>query len=336
MANLNNEFIDFYSQLQITATKNAAMITSHNNLRDKIRKHFEENHPDYTPKFYIQGSYKMGTTIRTKDDECDLDDGVYFFPKPDVTSKILQKWVYDAVDGTTDASPIHKNKCIRVNYSAGYHIDLPVYRKGSSSNDECPELATRDDGYKDSDPRELVKWFEDKKKDNEVLKRLISFLKSWCDNSSCKMPPGLAMTILATNNQKKKADRDDIALRDTLKAIKSSLDSNFECIVPAEPYDDMFESYDEDQKNNFLDRLLAFIDDADKAINETNYLKASKLWKKHLGSRFPLGEDKDDPALSKVKELSRTILSGSAMTSSSGAIQASDGVRHLAHTNYGG
>ena len=62
-----------------------------------------------------------------------------------------------------------------------------------------------------------------KKKNNVVLVRLISYLKSWSDTVRGFMPPGLAMTILASNNQKKYEGRDDIALRDTLKAIKSSL-----------------------------------------------------------------------------------------------------------------
>lgn len=38
----------------------------------------------------------------------------------------MQEWVLKAVDGVTDAAPIHKKKCIRVNYQAGYNIDLPV------------------------------------------------------------------------------------------------------------------------------------------------------------------------------------------------------------------
>lgn len=78
MANLDTQFQEFYGELQITVTKKQALITSHNNLRTKIQKYFAKNHPEYVPSFYIQGSYKMGTTIRTSDDECDLDDGCYF------------------------------------------------------------------------------------------------------------------------------------------------------------------------------------------------------------------------------------------------------------------
>ena len=110
MANLDTQFQEFYGELQITVTKKQALITSHNNLRTKIQKYFAKNHPEYVPSFYIQGSYKMGTTIRTRDDECDLDDGCYFIPKPEVKGITLQNWVMDAVNGTVGATPVHKNK----------------------------------------------------------------------------------------------------------------------------------------------------------------------------------------------------------------------------------
>ena len=61
MANLNSNFQDFYGNLQITNTKRQKLITSRNNLRKKIKDYFNENHPEYNPTFYIQGSYKMGS-----------------------------------------------------------------------------------------------------------------------------------------------------------------------------------------------------------------------------------------------------------------------------------
>lgn len=338
MANLDSNFQEFYNELQITKTKRDKLITSHNNLREKIKKYFKEKHPEYKPSFYIQGSYKMGTTIRTKEDECDLDDGCYFIPKPDVSAKTLQSWVKEAVEGTTDATPSHKNKCIRVQYTAGYHIDLPIYRKDTNDNTEHPELAIRDYGYQPSDPRELVKWFQRKKKDNEVLIRLVSYLKSWSDTIRTIMPPGLAMTILASNNQKNHEGRDDIALRDTLKAIKSSLDSNFICIVPATPHDDIFSDYDESRKQKFLCELDKFIKDADKAIEEINKLKASKIWRKYLGERFPLAEDENDEEMSRLdnlRNIGKYITSGIATTAKSGIIHTESGIKNISHSNYG-
>jgi hypothetical protein len=110
------------------------------------------------------------------------------------------------------------------------------------------------------------------------------------------MPNGLAMTILATNAKDKIAinERDDIYLRDILKEIKRTLNPKFECIVPVVPYDNLFEDYDETRKTNFLNALDAFISDADSAIKEPNELKSSRLWRKHLGDRFPEGEDKTE------------------------------------------
>ena len=339
MANLNSNFLDFYADLQITGTKKKSLTTSHNNLRKKIKNYFKAKHPELTPSFYIQGSYKMGTTIRTKEDECDLDDGCYFIPKPDVSASTLQKWVFDAVTGTTDATPSHKNKCIRVKYAAGYHIDLPVYRKEKNDdNSEHPELAVRDSGFEESDPKEVVEWFKCKKKDNDALLRMVSYLKAWTDNVRGSMPPGLAMTILASNNQKKFEDRDDIALRDTLKEIKSSLDRDFSCIVPGTPYDKLFEDYDDDRKNKFLSELDKFIQDANKAIEEKNKKKASLLWRKHLGNRFPEAPDEDEEAASRLNNLrsiSSSILAGIASTAKSGIIHAAEGVKNLSHLNYG-
>ena len=83
MANTHNLFTQFNGELQITASKLDRLMTSRDHLRKTIKKYFDENHSKYKPSFYIQGSYKMGTTIRTKDDTCDLDDGVYFENNPE-------------------------------------------------------------------------------------------------------------------------------------------------------------------------------------------------------------------------------------------------------------
>lgn len=335
MANCQKLFDEFLGKLDIVDSKTTSMRTSKDNLIEKIEKYFQNNHSDYTPEFYIQGSYKMCTSIRTKDDECDLDLGVYIKPKPDVTAATLQQWVFDAVSGTTAATPSKKNKCIRVQYSAGYHIDLPVYRKDKTGN-EIPELAIKSTGFEKSDARGMVDWFNGKKKDNPQLVKLIKYLKAWADNIRESMPPGLAWTILAVDNQKKKDGRDDIALRDTLKEILSTLEDDFVCEVPAEPYDDMFSDYTDEKKKKIKEYLQKFIDDATNAINEPNEKKASKIWQKYLGSRFPEGEDKENETQSKLNALRDSILSKTARVGTTGAFGAlRTGVAGATHTNFG-
>ena len=291
MANLHSSFLEFYNAIQIPPTKKRMIVSSHNHLRKLIKREFNTSHPQYIIGFWIQGSWKMGTTIRTKDDECDLDDGVYITPIPRVTSTTVKRWVQDAVDYATNSGAIHKNKCIRVPYAKGYHIDLPVYVKRSFVKDwEHPQLASRDDGYIESDPRELVKWFERKKKNNRQLVRIISYIKTWSNNVSHKMPSGLALTILAAEAQVKR-ERDDIALLETLKAIRRKLSVSFVCRVPATPHDDVLKLFvsKKDQILTEFDRIIYY---GEKALSEKNTLMASRYWIHVFGVRFPIAKER--------------------------------------------
>lgn len=301
MANVNKQFLQFNSDLLITQTKKDRMMTSRDHLRTVIKDYFSKYHSSYTPTFYIQGSYKMNTVIRTKDDTCDLDDGVYFISNPDqVSATTLQSWVKDAVCNVTGSTVIHRKKCITVDYKAGYNIDLPVYLF-DKSKEEHPNLAIKNEDWRSDDPKEMVEAFSAAKKGSGQLLRIVRYLKAWCDYKREKMPSGLAMTILAMNNHISH-DRDDVALKNTLIQIERSLKSSFECIVPATPYDDIFAEYDPLRKTNFLNNLALFITDATKAVDEErNTLIASELWRKHLGDRFPLAPDEDEQKVSKDK-----------------------------------
>lgn len=295
MANLDNLFRQFDNELNITPSKKDALMTSRDNLRSKIRNHFSKNHSNYNPTFFIQGSYKLKTLIRTKDDTCDLDDGVYFKVNPDnVTGTTLQRWVKEAVDGTTDATPEHKKKCIRVDYKAGYNIDLPVF-VFNANNEAHPNLAVKNADFQTDDPKEFVTEFKAVKSDQMV--RMVKCLKSWCDYKRHDMPSGLSMTLLAMKHFQSNS-RDDVALKFLLIEIETSLKKDFICVMPTTPKNDLFQNYSSAKETNFMDNLSKFIVDAKKAIDEKNKLTASRLWKKHLGDRFPEGKDEVEESTS--------------------------------------
>lgn len=291
MANCSNLFQDYHNDISIGSKKNERMKNSKEGLRERIRKWFRENHPEYVPYFYIQGSYKMKNGIRTSEDICDLDDGIYFLREPDVSASTLKEWVRQAVDGYTSTNPENRKKCIRSIFANDYEIDHPVYYKVDGQE---YKIAVKGVGFEDSDPKAVVNWFVSKKDTDGRLVRIIKHLKAWADNQSFKMPSGLALTILATNAKESIVlnKRDDITLRDILKELKKTLNQSFICIVPAVPYDDLLENFPNEDK--FKEALDKFIADADDALRETNQKAASKLWRKHLGDRFPLGEDKEE------------------------------------------
>lgn len=307
---------------------------SKNNIRNKIKVYFKDNHPEYVPKFFIQGSRKLGTLIRTKDDTCDLDDGIYFEREIGVTGNTLQSWVYEAVKDITNADVNHKAKCIRVNYAGDYHIDLPIYY--FPEDEDHPLLAVKVSDFEKSDPKEFIEWYLENKCDQ--LTRIIKYLKAWGDKVRNKMPSGLAFTVLAEKNFVEN-ERDDISLYKTLKAIRRDLIISFKCVMPTTPYDDLFEDYDQTRKDKFFNRLDGFIEDARIAIyKEDNLLKASKKWKKHLGQRFPEGLDENvDKAEEALLQSASKILAGTAGVDRLGRIKSKKevDVHNKPHRFYG-
>ncbi len=323
MSNCSNLFYDFNEDLKITKTKNENLMKSKNNIRDKIKAYFKENHPNYIPTFFIQGSRKIGTMIRTKDDTCDLDDGIYFQRNIGVTGTTLQSWVYAAVEDIASANVNHKAKCIRVNYAGNYHIDLPIYY--FPENEDHPLLAVKNSDLEESDPKEFIEWYRRVKTDQ--LTRIVKYLKAWGDNVRNKMPSGLAFTVLAERNYAID-DRDDISLFETLKAIRNDLFVQFKCTMPTTPHDDLFADFDQNRIDNFFERLDAFIEDARIAIHEEeNQLKASKKWKKHLGERFPEGLDENiEEKENDLLEAASLIAAGKAGTDRDGNIKPKETV----------
>ena len=151
MANTHNLFQTFNSDLQISQIKIDRIMSSRDNLKSKIESYITNNHSEYKTEFFIQGSYKMNTIIRTKDDTCDMDYGVYFKNNPDnIAGTTLQTWIKNAVDGVTDDVQ-HRKKCITVNYKADYNIDIPVYLQQESDNH--PFLAVKNENWREDDPK---------------------------------------------------------------------------------------------------------------------------------------------------------------------------------------
>lgn len=303
MANNHEQFTEFNNTVKLDENKKKELRKNRDALRDKITKYFKDKKPnEVTPSYSAQGSFMMHTIVNplpneeTDDDgniknvyPYDLDDGVYFIDKLDnrKSESTYHNWIYNAVKDHTSKGAEKKNTCVRVLYADGHNIDLPIYFKEIEEDGEAtiPQLAHKSKNYIDSDPREFYKWFNDKA--NDQLKRIVRYLKAWRDKQnksySTKLPSGLVLTILATENYCED-NRDDIAFRDTVEAIKSTIDDNYECKRPTTKKDeDLLEKYSE---SHFKDRLNKLIDSGNKAIDSSNPKEGCKKWQKHFGDRF--------------------------------------------------
>jgi hypothetical protein len=294
MANTDKQFKEYKDNLVIPSSKRTKMNDARDRTREKIQGWFKKHHPDYPISFWIQGSHKNALNIRTENDECDQDDGLYVNRNPvnSVDGTTLQKWIIDALAGSTSTAPEHKNRCVRNIYKptnlGSFHIDYPSYYQTDQM--KYPMLTVKDSGLEKSDPQEFIQWLSTKTDDKGQVRRIIRCLKGWASFQSInhQMPNGLSLTILACNDFVSMDARDDESLYKTLIKIQSVLQGKWQCIMPTAPGDDLFAGYDYTFKSNFMAALQNLIDDGRQALNHESKHEASVLWKKHLGSRFPL------------------------------------------------
>lgn len=336
MANCNNLFTDYNKVITPSAEEMSKMRVSREALEKKITEKIQEK-LGMKVSYYTQGSSAkaMKTIIIKEDGTYDADRGVYLPEKPSVSATTVQGYVFDAVKDHTEDGAEHRKKCIRVFYRKAYNIDFPVYYEVSGGT--YAYIAVKGDGWIKDDPAAMIEWFNKHRDENGQLIRMVKYLKAWASKCDGKMPSGIALSIWAAKNFTPEIDRDDKCLLSMVKAILNSFFWDVSCKSPVEPYDDVISKLSDEQKTNFKNKLKSLRDDAEKALAEPNQLKASKLWRKHLGDRFKLGvDDEIDNKLESLLASASTIMSGKARLGINGDINSHKGVPHQSHRNYGG
>ena len=201
-----------------------------------------------------QGSYQMRTMVQDDQNEYDIDDGAYFMSgdlKDDsgveLTPLAARKRVCDALkwDGRLKHEATVKRNCVRQEYPAGYHIDIPVYRivttkNGNGNTIESYELASGDEWSK-SDARAVTRWFNglvgelnSGEMDGSQMRRITKLTKKFARRTQWKnqTTSGICITKLVVDNFKANANRDDKSLRDTWKLIDDQLRKSTEIKHP--------------------------------------------------------------------------------------------------------
>lgn len=269
MANNHDQFKAFNDIITLNGSRKETLKGNRKAIRERITKYFKDNHPDdIQPKYHSQGSFAMNTILNPINDSdstdslvaFDLDDGVYFISDKNNNDDRLSvttyhNRVYKAVEKHTSLGATDKTTCVRVEYAAGHHIDLPIYFK---RKDFKPTLAHKSKDWIDSDPKEFYEWFNAKAKQNQQLRRIVRFLKAWSDycnsqNPSVKMPSGFILTILAVNNFVAN-ERDDVAMKDVLMNMNKNLKANFSCTRPTTPIGEelLGDKYSDTKKKKLL------------------------------------------------------------------------------------
>jgi hypothetical protein len=282
-----------------------------NAMRDNVCPKLRDEH-GYPISTWLQGSYKYGTLIRPVhlDEEYDVDVGIYFewedkegeaYPAPEQLRAWVQKELLGYGDQCEDIEQVEdpaKERCSRAVFKKQFHIDTPVYHLDRSTDKR--NLATLSNGWEQSDPKPIYKWFKDAASgdDREQLRRLIRYLKGWAAVAFVatpdSRPSSILITVIVTQAyQAAWLDRmfglkdDEDALVDVIVRIHNRL---FGARVVRNPVDikEDLNRMSDDAWDSFLSSLQALRDAAERAIDANDEAAAALAWSEPFSFLMPL------------------------------------------------
>lgn len=268
MFDCNKEVIDFFNdEVALSEAEKGEMRKRRNANRKRLKKGLEKNEKPMPEEYVAQGSYAMHTMVKDKDNDYDIDDGA-IFDKDDLvgtqgaemSALDVRKMIRDALDdGSFSKPPEVRTNCVRVYYTAGFHVDVPAYRR---LDDGSLELAGAD--WKGSSPTDVTEWFNkaviDKSPDDKNgrqmrrVTRLLKFYKQSRDSWKQSMPSGFEVSVLVDECYVADSAREDISLYETMLSIKSRLDDDLEVEHPTR--DDMLTDGSDDANTRLLKEKL--------------------------------------------------------------------------------
>jgi len=301
MYDLNKEIVKFHNtEVSLSASLQSEMRKRRDANQNRLKKGLKDNGDPAVLRHVAQGSYAMHTMIQDESNDYDIDDGSVF-NKEDLKGKQgayltpldVREMVRDAVDdGSFKTPPEVKTNCVRVHYDAGYHVDIPVYRK---LEDSSLELASS--SWKGSSPTEVTEWYNDAvieqspdSTNGRQMRRDTKLLKNFSRSRSCwkkKVPSGLILSVLIDEKYVFNSERDDKSFYDTMVAIRDRLNLNLQVWHPVRTAEELTSGYDDAKTKFFREKL-------DKAISDLEILfdpacarlDALKAWNKVFDHQF--------------------------------------------------
>ena len=304
--------------------------------RRRLKRGLERDKAPKPCDFRSQGSYAMRTMVQQPDKDYDVDDGAYFdieklkgLHGADMSAAAAREMVRKALyDESFERPPEKLKNCIRVYYSAGYHVDVPAYRliveKDAWGNERTRfELASTE--WKLSDPLTVTDWFlginRQKSPDTNnggQLRRIVRLLKAYARSRPSwrnRIATGFMITKLVVEQYRANAYREDEALYYTMEGIRDRLNWDLEIKHPTVA-GEMLTKGPEDSETKFLRDKLNW------AIDELNVLfqwncsdeQAVRAWDKVFNTTFFTDRLEDTEARGRKREGAEAGLLGTGTT----------------------
>jgi hypothetical protein len=326
MIDCSTEMTDYYDdEVALPSTARTQMRDHRDANRKRLRNGLTKAEKPLPKNFHSQGSYAMKTMVQHDDNKYDIDDGVYFDKDQlvgdrggEMTALAVRQMVRDAVDdGSFARAPEVRKHCVRVYYQAGYHVDLPIYRKVEEKNwsgDVTSHYELASSVWKRSDARDVTKWFQEQntllspEADNDLMRRICRYLKKFAHSRpswSAQVTTGFVITKLVSEKLKVVGTRDDDTILQTMKAIRDRLNWDLEVAHPVTPNDKLSKGTDDPKIAFFRDKLSDAIEWL-KPLESSDCTKADALdaWDKVFNTNYFSDRDVSEEAEPTTKSAS--------------------------------
>ena len=332
MYNCHDDILAYHNEkVTLPKAEQDEMRERRNTNRQRLKDGLERDGEPTPIDFLSQGSYAHRTMVQYKDRDYDIDDGVYFWKDDLQGPRGGDKSAHDAKEMVRKAlhderfknPPKVRTNCVRILYDAGYHVDVPVYRKVKTTDVwgeeqiHC-EIASAD--WKESDPAGVTRWFrrENEKQSPDTtygrqLRHIARLNKAFSQRWRPHIATGFTITTLVVNEcYRSNSTREDKAFYDTMVAMRDRLNGNLEIKHPTVE-GDMLTSGPDDARAKFLREKLHWAVDNLDVLFEANCTReqALKAWDKVFDTTFfseRLEDEKGPGQKSEATEVAAEIL----------------------------
>ena len=289
MIDVSTNINDYHdARVRLTDAQKALLEERRSANQDRVKRGLEASGAPTPISFVTQGSFAMRTIIKEPGNTFDLDEGI-IFPRDalvgsggaDKTALDARKMVRDAVgDSTFGTRPKVKDNCVRIQYSDGIQVDMPVYRCEDDSDQKELQLASVD--WKQSHPKGVNKWFYRACETRDRLPLVVRLLKKLCKNRpSYSLPSGFVLTVLTLECYRGDSKRLDENMRRTIEAIHDRLTSNLTVAHPVVVGEWLVQDVEDPRMTQLRELLTTAVEDLkalDRPIRWRS--RALKTWKK--------------------------------------------------------
>lgn len=300
MFNCANDVLSFHDdEVTLPQSERTEMRDRRDANRSRLKSGLDKADKPTPEEFNSQGSYSMKTMTQDSAKDYDIDDGVYFDKEKligprggEMSAYDVRVMVRDALDDGSFKTPpkLHTN-CVRVQYEAGYQVDVPTYRRVVTKTGDYEEthyeLASSD--WKRSDARDVTAWFDAKNQEKSPdegngrqLRRITRLIKKYAKSRSSWKPltlSGFGITALVVECFAMSADREDSALYDTMKAIRDRLNVDLSIKHPVTPDEFIVSDVDDPKAKYFRERLSDALRWLEPLFEtDCSQVKARKCW----------------------------------------------------------